>query len=737
MVDDKQRIETLGRTLRRHDVLYYVEAAPEISDREYDKLLAELKALEEKHPDLVTPDSPTQRVGGRPIEAFETVTHARPMLSIDNTYSADELREFDGRVKKALGETPYHYLVDPKVDGVAISLRYEGGVLVRAVTRGDGRRGDDVTANVRTIRSVPLRLMGDDVPDVLEVRGEIYWPRSSFKACNAARVAEGQEPFANPRNGAAGTLKQLDPKVVAERGLAFVSHGLGQTSGMPAERASEVMAKVAAWSIPVSPAASVCDDIDAVLAAVEDWLIRRGEADCETDGMVAKIDELALREQLGATSRYPRWCIAYKYEAEQATAVLKSVTFQMGRTGVVTPVAHFDAVQLAGTQVSNASLHNFDQVERLGLHAGDTITVEKAGEIIPQVVDVLREQRPAGARPISPPRSCPECRTPLVWEMPKPGYKAFRCTNAECELYMQRRQLKDLPAKCRRRASAQNPAGRGCDRPVEEVGHMVELRCPNVECPAQLREHLGFFAGRNQMDIEHLGPAVVDQLVERGMVKHFADLFTLTKDDLVGLELGSHVNEAGKTVVQTIQARSAENLLAAVEAGKSRGPARVLAGLGIRHVGGRVAEVLVDRYGSIGAIAAASQEELTEVEEIGPVIAASVREFFDSDAGRETVRRLEEVGVVMVGKDREAASGKEEGALAGKTVVVTGMLEGFSRKEAEEVVKAAGGKATGSVSKKTDFVVVGDSPGSKADQARELGVEVIDEAEFVKRLGKK
>jgi len=668
MESHAERIEQLRSEIRRHDRLYYVEAAPGISDREYDRLLDELKDLEADHPELISPDSPTQRVAGEPVDGFVTVTHAVAMLSIDNTYSESELAEFDARVRKALGERDFHYLVDPKIDGVAVSLRYEGGLLVRGVTRGDGRRGDDITVNARTIRSVPLRLTGDGVPEVLEVRGEVYWPRSEFNACNARRAEEGLPTFANPRNGAAGTLKQLDAKIVAERKLAFLAHGLGEMSETPADRAGEIMNLLGRWGVPVSDHMSVCDDLAGVTRAVHEWLSLRADAEYETDGMVVKVDQLDCRARLGQTSRYPRWCIAYKYEAERTETVLQSVDFQVGRLGTITHVAHFEPVQLAGTTVSNASLHNFDQIDRLDVRVGDSVLVEKAGEIIPQVVQVLHEKRPAGAEPIRAPAACPSCGAPTS---------------------------------------------------RDEGG--VYLRCVNPECPAQLRERLRFFAGRNQMDIEHLGPAVIDQLVDAGLVAHFADLYSLAKEQVVPLE--------------RMADKSAENLLAAIEASKARGLVRLLAALGIRHVGGRAAEVLAGQFGEVDAIASATVEQLTEIREIGPVIAESLHAFFHSTSGHDTIRRLADAGVAMTSPLTDDAVAGEL-PLAGKTVVVTGSMEGFSRKGAEDAIKAAGGRAAGSVSTKTDFVVVGESPGSKADKARELGVEIIDEAELVRRLGK-
>jgi len=665
MTDAAAEIGRLRAEIRRHDRLYYVEAATEIDDRDYDRLMARLKTLEAEHPELVTADSPTQRVGGEPIEGFASVPHAEAMLSIDNTYSEADLREFDGRVARALGEEAYAYVGDPKIDGVAISLRYERGALVLAATRGDGRTGDDITANARTIRAIPLHLDGEDVPEVVEVRGEVYWPSESFSAYNAGRVEAGAEPFANPRNATAGTLKQLDPAVVAERGLSFIAHGFGQFSEVPDAAAAELTARLARWGVPVSPHARPCADIDAAWAYVTEFAARRYELPYQVDGVVIKVDDLAQRRRLGATSRHPRWCIAFKYEAEKAVSVLIAVDFQVGRLGTITPVARLKPVLLAGTTVANASLHNLDQIERLGVKVGDTVEVAKAGEIIPQVVAVVAGKRPADAVAIEPPRACPVC-----------------------------------------------------DGPVQRDEGGVYLRCVNPECGAQLREKLRFFAARGQMDIEHLGPALIDQLVGEGLVRHFADLYHLTAEQLVGLD--------------RMAAKSAENVVAAIAESKGRPLARLLAGLGVRHVGGRAAEVLAGHYGHIDAIAAAEEAELEQIDEIGPTIAASVHRFFASEAGREAVARLKQAGLKV---DAPITSAAAVGPLAGKTVVVTGTLAEYSRREAQAAIKAAGGRAAGSVSKKTDFVVAGDDPGSKADKARSLGVEVIDESEFVRRLG--
>ena len=740
-MDCADRIRELRDEIRRHDRLYYVQASPEIADRDYDRLLDELKALEAERPDLVTEDSPTQRVAGEPIDGFETITHALPMLSVDNTYSADEVREFDARVRKALGERAFTYLVDPKIDGVALSLRYEQGRLVLAATRGDGERGDDVTRNARTIGAIPLMLTGEGWPDVLEVRGEVFWPKSAFAATNADRAAAGLETFANPRNGTTGSLKQKDPAEVAKRKLDFIAHGLGQVSQPLDSRASDVMDRLREWSIKVSPFMQVCGDVEAAIEIIDAWAAQRDEVDYETDGMVVKVDELALRENLGATSKAPRWCMAYKYEAESKETVLRAVDFQVGRLGTITPVARFDPVQLAGTTVSNASLHNFDQIERLDVRVGDTIIVEKAGEIIPHVLQVVHAARPADALVIERPTRCPDC-------------------------------------------------GGAVERDTGEV----VVRCSNDACPAQLRERLRFFAGRGQMDIRHLGPAVIDQLVEHGSVSHLGDLYTLKSEQVAQLERMGDL--------------SAKNLLDAIEASKNRPLDRVLAGMGIQHLGGAYAEQLAasfagiddlmaasagqinsalsiaepvterriaeriraflessegslpeiageefarwimaapikqfhasrrerlaDAFGNLRALVAASVDDLVDALSDEGVIAAGVYEYLHSDIGRETVARLKEAGLTMVAAQSPSVGGE---SLAGKTVVVTGTLEGMTRQEAEAAIKAAGGKVASSVSKNTSFVVAGESAGSKLDKARSLGVEVIDVDELSRRLG--
>jgi DNA ligase (NAD+) len=669
-----KEIARLREALHRHDRLYFVEAAPEISDREYDGLMRQLRELESAHPELVTLDSPTQRVGGLPLEGFAKVTHAVPMLSVDNTYDESQLREFDQRIRKALGDEPFRYVVDPKVDGVAASLRYERGVLTLAATRGDGVTGDDVTANVKTIRAIPLQLAGDDVPELIEIRGEVYWPTDDFTRFNAARQEAGEAVFANPRNATAGTLKQLDPQKIAGRGLRFVAHGFGRMEPVITGAQSELMDRLKSWGVPVSARMRVVDDIDGLLAECHALEGDRHTLAYEIDGLVAKVDAFAQRDRLGATSKYPRWCIAYKFAAEQGESVLRDVEFQVGKLGTITPRAIMDPVQLAGTTVRHASLHNFDQVARLDVRIGDTVIVEKAGEIIPQVVRVVMDRRPGDAVPLEPPTACPVCAHPVV---------------------------------------------------RDEGG--VYLRCQNPQCSAQRKERLIYFCGRDQMDIEGAGVALIEQLVDRELIKDCSDLYALEdrRDDLLALE--------------RMGEKSVDNLLAGIEASKQKPLSKLLAALNIRHVGGTTAELLAEHFGHLAKDDAADQadglmeadeEDLLAVDGIGPELAKSVRAFFDSDDGRSLIQRLRSAGVNMV-QPRRAVSAA--GPFAGKTVVLTGTLEQLGRKEAQELIKSLGGKSAGSVSKKTDLVIAGAKAGSKLKKARELGIEVIDEAEFLSR----
>lgn len=704
MTKVEKEIAELREQIAHHDHLYFVEGAPAIADREYDKLFARLKELEAAHPELITPDSPTQRVGEKPIAGFRHVTHAVAMMSIDNTYSEAELREFDGRVARGLageagatlfsenGASKIEYLVEPKIDGVSASLRYEGGLLVLGATRGDGRTGDDITANIRTIRAIPLRLHGKGWPAVLEVRGEVYWPRKAFDAHNAKRVTAGEEPFANPRNATTGTLKSLDSAAIADRGLSFIAHGNGEIVGAKFARGSEMFKKFREWGIPTSPHQKVCEGIDEVAAFVHAWESRRHELEYETDGLVIKVDRLDQREILGVTSRYPRWCIAYKYAAEQAESVLVAVDFQVGKLGTITPRAVMKPMQLSGTTVRHASLHNFDQVDRLDVRIGDTVVVEKAGEIIPQVVRVVTEKRPKGAKKIEPPTKCPVC------------------------------------------------AGA-----VEKDEGGVYIRCINPSCEAQIKERLKFFCGRDQMDIEGVGEALIEQLVDRGWVHSFADLYQLVdgaaekkhhwREKLAGLTFEQERKTDDGVKKQTVQLgeRRTDKLLEGIERSRKQPLARVLAAMNIRHVGASTAEIIAEHFGTMEKISDASEETLQEVEGVGPEVARSIRHFFDSPAGRETWQALRDAGVNMTQPKRKVSGDQP---LAGKTLVVTGTLEKFSRTEIERLIKDLGGKVSGSVSRKTDYLVCGEDAGSKLEKAQSLGVKVLSEAEFLSLVGR-
>ncbi len=679
----RKRIEGLREEIRRHDYLYYVKAKPVISDQEYDKLFAELKELEDEHPDLVTPDSPTQRVGGAPIEGFRQVAHAIPMMSVDNTYNPEQLREFDERVRKGLGGEAYRYLVDPKIDGVAVSLIYEKGLLAAAVTRGDGRTGDDITHNVRTIRSAPLRLHGRGVPDMLDVRGEIVWPTGDFQKFNEKLQKEGREPFANPRNAAAGTLKQKDPKDVVGRGLQFIAHGIGRVEPLRVETANELFEQLREWGVPTAKS-EAADSIEQIIERLPEWDERRHGLPYETDGLVIKIDRLDQRDVLGSTSRHPRWCIAYKFAPEQAESLVNDIDYQVGKLGTITPRAVLSPVLLSGTTVRHATLHNFDQVDRLDVRVGDTVIVEKAGEIIPQVVRVLKEKRPKSSKAVTRPTECPEC---------------------------------------------------GGEVEQDEGG--VYLRCINPACPAQLKERLTHFAGRHQMDIEGLGEVMVSKMVDKGWLKSFADIYALLEreDELAQVEIEQErkTDDGVKTTIVQFGQKRAVKLIEGIERSKSQPLARLLAALNIRHVGEATAELLADHFGEMSALMEASEESLQEIEGVGPELAYSIHHFFHSDVGRKTIDRLKRAGVNMSQPRSEKASG---GLFAGKTVVVTGTLESMGRTEVQNLIKQLGGKVSGSVSKKTDFVVYGDSPGSKLDKAKELGVQTLDESEFLKLIKK-
>jgi DNA ligase (NAD+) len=680
-----REIEKLRRELSYHDYRYYVLADPIISDYEYDQLLNRLAKLEAVFPALVTPDSPTQRVGGEPLTEFRSVRHEIPMLSLDNTYSFDELREFDARVRK-IGGQGVEYLVEQKVDGVAVSLRYERGRLKLGVTRGDGETGDDVTNNIRTIRSLPLRLVGDRTrglkesgiqgraressnPGALvslsfEVRGEVFLTKEQFAAINREREEEGEPLFANPRNACAGTLKLLDPKLVARRRLDLFIHTI---PAPPAKRFAtdrEVLDALAAAGFRVVPHSRPMPTIDQVIAWCREWDAKRAGLPYDADGMVVKVNSFALRRELGETAKSPRWAVAYKYQPKQAVTVIRRIDFGVGRTGVITPVAVMDPVLLSGSTVQHSTLHNADEIARKDIRVGDTVVIEKAGEVIPQVVKVVIEKRPAGARPFAMPEYCPSCHSRLVKE-----------------------------------------------------GEEVAWRCVNASCPAQIQRRLGHFVGRNAMDIEGFGEKLIAVLVDKGIVKDFADLYALRHSTLEGLErLGE---------------KSARNLIDALERSKTRPYARLLFALGIRHVGISVARLLTQAFPEMKQLQAAGVEQLATIPGVGAVIGESIANFLGDRHNRRLIERLRAAGLAIA---QPESSGPRP--FSRKVFVFTGGLKSFSRDTAQELVVALGGTASSSVSKKTDFVVAGTDPGSKYDKARKLGVTIIDEAEFRRMAGK-
>jgi len=671
----EQRITELRDAIRHHEERYYIHNAPEISDAEFDALLHELEQLEADHPDLLTPDSPTQRVAGRPIEGFATVEHVEPMLSLDNAYTDDELRAFDERVRKGagLGDAPVAYVAEMKIDGLSIALTYEEGRLLRGATRGDGSRGEDVTANVRTIRAIPLRLRGGPTGRV-EIRGEVYLPRASFDRMNREREDAGLPLFMNPRNAAAGTMRNLDPALVSKRGLsAFVyqvvaptTHAAGAAASATAGRElkathAEALTALAAWGMPVEPHWTRCPDIAAVAAFCEAWATRRRTLDFDTDGVVIKVDDLALRAKLGTTAKFPRWATAFKFPAQQQHTLLRRIRVNVGRTGAVTPYAELEPVILAGTTVSMATLHNAEDVARKDLREGDTVVVEKGGDVIPKVIAPVISLRPADAVPWVMPTVCPVCGSTL-------------------------------------------------QRDEEEV----VWRCENTSCPARLRRSLEHFASRSAMNIEGLGESLVDQVVTKEIVHDFADVYLLTADALAALD------RMGK--------KSAANLMAQIERSKKSDLSRLIYGLGIRHVGEKAAATLARSFRTIDRLFDAPLEALQSVPEIGPVLAASVKQFADEPHNRQLVERLKAAGVNVTSQAPETSG--EPGPLAGKVFVLTGTLASMTREEATAALEGLGARVSGSVSKKTHYLVAGEDAGSKKEKAESLGVPILDEEQF-------
>jgi len=661
----EQRIHALREQIEKHNRLYYIEDRPEITDQEYDQLMRELQDLENLFPDMVTPDSPTQRVGGEPLPYFEKVEHKTPMLSLGNAFGEADLRDFDRRVRQTVGNQQVRYVCELKIDGLAVSLHYENGVFVRGATRGDGQVGEDITQNLKTIRSIPLRL---NRPLTLEVRGEAYMPKRAFEKLNREREERGEALFANPRNSAAGSLRQLDPKIAASRSLDTFIYGIGDLQGESVGSHSEGLDLLESLGFKVNPERRVFDSMDDVIQFVNGWTEKRAQLPYEIDGMVIKVDSYAQQQELGFTAKSPRWAIAYKFPAEEAVTILEGIEVNVGRTGAVTPTALLKPVSLAGTTVKRASLHNEDIIREKGLLIGDHVIVKKAGDIIPEIVAVLPERRTGNEVPFQMPTHCPECASPLV-------------------------------------------------RIEEEVA----LRCINPMCPALIREGIIHFVSRLAMNIEGLGEKVVAQLFQAGLIHSVADLYVLheKRDQLLQME--------------RMGEKSVDNLLAAIEASKENSVERLLFGLGIRLVGAKAAKVLAEHFGHLDAIMQASEDELTQIDEIGPKMAASIVSYFAMPQARAVIERLKAAGVNMAYKGVRA----EEGAdlpFAGKTIVLTGTLSSMSRQEAEEKIARLGGKVTGSVSKKTDLVIAGEKAGSKLEKAEKLGVQVMDEAGFLQIL---
>jgi DNA ligase (NAD+) len=668
-VPAKQEIEQLRDKIRHHDYRYYVLDDPELTDAAYDRLMNRLKELEAANPKLITPDSPSARVGGTPRAGFQTVRHARQMLSLDNAFSYEALGDFDRRVRQGSGREKIEYVAEHKFDGLSISLQYEDGILVRGVTRGDGSTGEDVTPNVKTIRSVPLRIDAAlikkaKLKPTFEVRGEVLMTRKAFEAMNRYQEQMGAKAFVNPRNAAAGSVRVLDPSITAQRRLEFFAYYLLVDGLEPFAKHSESLEALKQLRFRASDDWKLCDGMEKVLAYCDVWEPKREHLPYEIDGVVIKVNSTGIQRELGFTAKAPRWAIAYKYPARQETTVVNDIRVQVGRTGTLTPVAVLEPVQVGGVTVSRSTLHNMDEIDRLGLQIGDTVLIERAGEVIPHVLKVLKEG--ANRRPFHMPEKCPECGSE-----------------------------------------------------VHKAEDEVAYRCVNAACPAKRRESLLHFASRHAMDVDGLGDKIVDQLVGKGLVKDVADLYTLKLDTLIDLERFAE--------------KSAQNLLDEIEASKKASLARLIYALGIRMIGERTGQLLAAHFSSLDELAAATEEQLLEVGEVGPKVAASIAEFFSEPANQKIIKKLDKYGVKPTAEKRIVKSQK----FAGKSFVFTGGLANRSREAAAELVQQHGGKISGSVSKKTDYVVVGTDPGSKYDKAKDLGVAILTESEFEKLIGAK
>ena len=666
-----QDIEKLRNLIREHDYKYYVENKPQISDYKYDILMQRLIKLEKENPALITQDSPTQRVAGQPIKEFTTVRHKTPMLSIENTYSPQELRDFDKRIRKNLPDEKIEYVAELKIDGVSVSLLYENGIFKQGSTRGDGLYGDDVTLNLKTIKAIPLHLRSvqGDFPRVIELRGEVYLDQQNFSRLNKEKKKNGEEVFANPRNAAAGSLKLLNPQIVAKRKLSIWLHGLGylEKKGEFPQSQDGFLKKLSKMGLRINPNFKLCSSVEEVLKYCNYWEKKRKDLDYDTDGMVIKINSFARQRKLGATSRSPRWVIAYKFSPEQAVTQIKEIKNQVGRTGVLTPVAILEPIPLAGSKISRATLHNYDYIKEKDISVGDKVVIEKAGEIIPEVIRVVRKKQ--GRKKFSPPRVCPD------------------------------------------------PA---CNSKLVKLGDEVALRCPNAACPAQLKMRIKHFASRKAMDIEGLGEAIINQLVDKGLLRNFADIYLkLNQEKLENLE--------------RMGEKSAQNLLQGIEDSKNRGFPKLIYALGIRHIGEHSAEILAERYPSFEGLKKADIEELMAIFEIGEIGAQSVYNFFHNKQNLEILKKLEDAKVIK-SHQVTRSPGHQLKTLQGKKFVFTGSLEKYTRFEAEDLVKKLGGSISSSLSKNTDYVVVGKDPGSKYAKAKELNVKILTEKEFEEKV---
>ena len=641
--------------------MYYVLSQPEISDKEYDALMRELKALEDKYPEFKSDDSPTVRVSGGILEGFQTVKHKQKMLSLDNTYSFSELKDWAQRVHKGLGnEKKIEYVVELKIDGVSANIAYQNAKLVIGATRGDGETGEDVTQNIKTIRAIPLVLMGKDTPDFIEIRGEVYMERRDFQVLNKERQKQEEVLFANPRNAAAGSLKLLDTNVVSKRRLSFYAHSLGEYKGKDIPTQWEFFGKFKEWGVRTNPHSKLCKDLDAVLDYCQDWQEKREKITYEIDGIVVKVNSLAQQKRLGFTLKSPRWAVAYKFPAKQVTTKLLNIAVQVGRTGVITPVAQLEPKECGGVTIKHSTLHNFDEIKRLGVKIGDRVVLERAGEVIPKIIKVVESVRTGKEKEFKVPQKCPVCHSRITKEK------------------------------------------------EEEVAY----RCINPSCPAQIERGLTHFASRGAMDIEGMGVAAVEQLVHKGLVRDFADIYSLKKEDLLKLEL--------------FKEKKAENLLEAINKSKQRPLSRLIYGLGIRHVGEKAAYVLAQRFRTLDNLKRAKLQDFDAVYEIGEVMAESIIKFFRNESTQKLWKKLEDAGLNL----EEKVASVKKSALTGKLVVFTGELKDFSRKQSENIVREMGGNASSSVSQNTDFLVAGENPGSKYEKAKKLGIKIIAEKEF-------